>query len=240
MDFRESTGAFHPKRYDVLALNIIAIFVYLYLAMFNPLNFKVYAALLFVYAVVELLTNEHITAFLMYVLSCLFLYRCGFFRTRMKLKIGVLTLIPVGCFCVQLFRFGFRQFLFNFMMVFALVIVCFLGFLLFLPEIWSLKQDRKKAVLSLSPEQFSERDALILAQILAGEKYDTIASEHGIAVSTLKNHLGLLYKKLQLADRTAFLIAYANHEIVFGKAAEPEQCVNSGEDADPASPPERC
>jgi DNA-binding CsgD family transcriptional regulator len=216
MNFRESSdGTFHPKSYDVLIINIIVLFVFLYLAMFDPMNFRIYAALCFLYGALGLLTNENITAFVLYLLSCLFLYRDGFLRKRTKIKAVTVILIFIGCFCVQIFRFGFRQFLVNFLMVVAVLFICLLGFFLFFPEIKGVMENRKRSVLSLSAEQFSERDILILRQILTGEKYDAIAAEHGIALSTLKNNLAGLYKKLGVNDRTAFLLAYANHEIVF-------------------------
>lgn len=221
MNFEESSGgSFHPKYYDVLIVNGIAICVYLYLVLFNPMNFRIYAALHFFYGTMELLTNGNIPAFIMYLLSCLFLYRDGFFQKQAKRKIMIVVLVFMGCFCIQIYRFGLRQFFVNFLMVFAVLIIFLLGIYLFWPEIQGLRGNRKKAVLCLSADQFSERDVLILRQILRGEKYESIAAEHGIAVSTLKNNLALLYKKLNLTDRTAFLLAYANHEIRFNSAED--------------------
>jgi DNA-binding CsgD family transcriptional regulator len=68
--------------------------------------------------------------------------------------------------------------------------------------------------LRLSPDQFTQRDVELLGKVLDGEKYEAIANEYGIAVSTLKNRIGILFRKLDVQDRVMFLVQYAHRTLI--------------------------
>jgi DNA-binding CsgD family transcriptional regulator len=101
----------------------------------------------------------------------------------------------------------------------ALMLLFIPALLLVLPKIQRRKAppvpaSAGDAVLRLSPDQFTQRDVELLGKVLDGEKYEAIANEYGIAVSTLKNRVGILFRKLEVQDRVTFLVQYARRTLI--------------------------
>jgi DNA-binding NarL/FixJ family response regulator len=72
-------------------------------------------------------------------------------------------------------------------------------------------------ILALSPELFTEKDVVILRKIQKGVKYEVIANEENMALSTLKKHARRMFDNLRVNDRVDFLSMYANHQICIEK-----------------------
>jgi DNA-binding NarL/FixJ family response regulator len=101
-------------------------------------------------------------------------------------------------------------------LVFGLVVA--ITVVLLLNE-WRFQQEEhKEMTLRLPSKTFTEKDVSILEKILSGKKYDTIAIETGLAVSTLKKHIRHLFRMLQVSDRTSFISLYAKHKVILASS----------------------
>jgi DNA-binding NarL/FixJ family response regulator len=79
--------------------------------------------------------------------------------------------------------------------------------------------------LRLDRDHFTGRDFLILQNILSGAKYETIASEQRMGLSTLKERLASLFSLLEVRNKAQFLGRYEKHALVWneGQPEEAEQ-----------------
>ena len=90
--------------------------------------------------------------------------------------------------------------------------------------------DRRAAAASGSPPQrtpadfgLSERQAQVLRLLLEGKSNKLIRRELDLAESTVKNHVSLILKALNVTSRTQAVIAAARAGLVFERAALPDK-----------------
>jgi DNA-binding NarL/FixJ family response regulator len=69
----------------------------------------------------------------------------------------------------------------------------------------------------------SERQAQVLRLLLEGKSNKIICRELDLAESTVKNHVTLILKALNVTSRTQAVIAAARIGLVFGRAALPDK-----------------
>jgi DNA-binding CsgD family transcriptional regulator len=211
-------------------INIVAMVAFLYLLIFNPLNFVVYAVFCFLYGVGNLVEGGKIIGLLMALLSYAFLYKIEFFKTYKKLKNFIITLVFLVALGSQ-YRFGIEYVASSLIYIFATLFLLGIGILLFLPELLKIRNLQKtsaipeikepqKEVLRFPLDQFTRRDMQILQGILRGEKYEKIGGECGMALITLKKHVKVLFEKLDVKDRTEFLLKYVNYSIALEVSEE--------------------
>lgn len=80
----------------------------------------------------------------------------------------------------------------------------------------SQEQENK---LLLPKPMFSQRDVRILQSILEGKKYECIAGEQNISLSSVKKRVRLLYDHLNLRDKASFMSVYEDYTIELGVSA---------------------
>ncbi|MDR2536781.1 MAG: hypothetical protein LBC46_00590 [Treponema sp.] len=80
----------------------------------------------------------------------------------------------------------------------------------------SEKQENK---LLLPKPMFSQRDVRILQSILERKKYECIADEQNISLSSVKKRVRFLYDYLNLRNRASFMSVYEGHTIELGVSA---------------------
>lgn len=179
-----------------------------------PLRFEFYAVLCCFRGIENLIDGGASSGFLMYLLGIAFAFRVGFFKKKRIIKIIICVLFPVFALVSQV-RFSIEQTISSTLSVFAVALIFGLTYFLFLPDIRRLlkKTTVNTSVLYLSAEQFSERDLRCLKKVQNGEKYESIAKEEDIGLSTLKNKMKLIYKSLNVYDKTTFLSTYAGYTI---------------------------
>ena len=124
---------------------------------------------------------------------------------------GILSLLAA---IVSQIRFGWPVFVENTAEAIGFAFIISIMVLFVSKEWFFMHEQHKEMILYLSPEIFTDKDVQILEKILSGEKYDTIARETGLALSTLKKHIQKLFIKLQVSCRTSFMSLYANHRII--------------------------
>ncbi|MDR0636083.1 MAG: LuxR C-terminal-related transcriptional regulator [Treponema sp.] len=75
------------------------------------------------------------------------------------------------------------------------------------------KSKEQENKLLLPKPMFSPRDVRILQSILNGKKYECIAHEQTISLSSVKKRVRFLYDRLNLRDRASFMNSYEGYTI---------------------------
>src|SRR5574344_1346836 len=96
---------FLPLRYDSLIINITALTCFIYLAC-NPLHFRGYSIMFYIYGTGNLLDNGNILGFLCIFVSFVFLYITDFFKTNKIVKTVVLSIPPLAMMVINTYRIG--------------------------------------------------------------------------------------------------------------------------------------
>jgi DNA-binding CsgD family transcriptional regulator len=223
------SGYFHPEYYhsekksfplplSLMLMNILGVLVFLYLFIFSPSNYYIYGSFCLVYALTVLTAGGSVIGFLLFLLACAFANKCDFFEKRGKYKWFILIsllLLAIG----SQSRFGFEYIFLSLAYIIVMLLLFALAFLLFLPEIERFRS-QEPPVFRLPPADFTRRDLLWLQKIQSGEKYEAIAADHGIALSTFKNRVRILFERLGVQDRTMFLAAYAHVSLVLDSPSQ--------------------
>jgi hypothetical protein len=110
--------------------------------------------------------------------------------------------------CLQLFDFS------------LLLIVAVMIFYPELHKAWLRWKDRP-TFLTLDPALFSTQDIAILRKILTGDKYESIAHDSEISVSTLKKRVRVLYRNIGVQDRTDFMARYSRYTLELAAVVPP-------------------
>ncbi|AEF85153.1 hypothetical protein TREPR_0991 [Treponema primitia ZAS-2] len=174
---------------------------------------KSLAGLGLIFMLVDLFQGDSVTSFLILPLFIALAYKSGIFKPRGKLKgiaLIILILVALGSQC----RFGLGFLFKSLISIVKVSCISLLWYLFLLPELQGMIKSGEEELISLPGDQFTHRDVELLNRVLKGEKYESIATEFGIALSTLKNRLHLLFALIGVQDRTSFLSSYARHTLV--------------------------
>ena len=224
-----------PVQYILYGLSIIGGVVLVVV----PQHLYLYAGFCWAWGLVHIIDGGRILGVLLYGLGLAFGYKKGFFKTWPKVK-GVVHLLVVLAAVLSQVRYGLPYITETLLQGLAFLIIAGLGVLLFIedlpihPEAAALRsvprihQHRPPftvtdAELRLSARYFSLRDVQILQRVLAGDKYEAIAAEQGMGLSTLKKLLASRFSLLALSNKTAFIKRYEYHQVVLipDEEAEP-------------------
>jgi hypothetical protein len=206
---------------SIIACGVLVIF---------PLQFSIYAVFCSLWGIINIIDGGSYGGILMYGLSLLFSLKAGFFQTHRPVKLSFAVLLLAGAILSQI-RYGSEHLIETLLNTLAVSLMAMLGVLLYSKEIQ--KQVSGKAVhedatadvrdmvtsneqektLLLHKATFSQRDAKMLQSILAGEKYESIATQHGISLSSVKKRVKVLYEHLNQPDRESFTSIYADYSI---------------------------
>lgn len=214
---------YHPEKKSfplplaLMIMNLLGVLVFLYLFIFNPSNYYIYGGGCLAYSLMILAAGGSVVGFLLFLLACAFANKCGFFEKGGKYKWFILIFLLLLAIGSQL-RFGFDYIFLSLGAIMVTLFLLALAFFLFLPEIERFRS-QEPLVSRLPPADFTRRDLLWLQRIQAGEKYEAIAAEQGVALSTLKNRVRILFERLGVQDRTMFLAAYAHVALILDAPA---------------------
>lgn len=222
----QSEGTF-PSPFLAYICYVLTIIGTMVLIVF-PLQFYIYAFFCSLWGILKILDGGGIGGILMYGLGLTFAFKQGFFKTfpRLKIALAVLVLLVALVSQIQYGIVHITETLFGF---FELLLIAGLVGILFMREIKTLKEMGKQngkfpynpafsvtgSELRLSRNTFTGRDIQILQKILNGDKYEAVASEFGIGLSTLKKRLTFLFSLLEISDKVHFLEQFENHTILF-------------------------
>ena len=199
---------------------IIAILL-VFLTIF-PYQFYIHAAICWLGGLGMLVVDGCTTnALLIHAIGYMFLYRQGFFRTKKHLKIlaGGIVLAAAVASQMRLESVVFTRNLSQFIDT-TLIVIAVYFFLRMEYRHMKKQKPIQGMILYLPADIFTAADAEILKEILAGSKYEAIAQEKGLSISTLKKHIRKLFQRLQVSDRITFMSKYAKHQIALGNPGE--------------------
>jgi DNA-binding CsgD family transcriptional regulator len=192
----------------------VTIFVLGILTIF-PLAFRYYAVLCCLWGLENLIDGGSTLGLLMFMLGIAFAFHSGFFKKNHEIKIIFISLAPLLAL-ISHARFGIDTVVVSLINILAVALMFGLTFLLFLPTIRRLmrKTVENTNIVYLPAEHFSERDIRCLKKVQDGEKYESIAKDEDIGLSTLKNKMKTIYKSLNVYDKTSFMATYAGYTIL--------------------------
>ncbi|MCL2193402.1 MAG: hypothetical protein FWB78_08410 [Treponema sp.] len=213
-----------PERFfiPVIITSIIAI-----ATVFFPYQFYFHAMFCLSLGLLQLIDGEMTNALAVYFFGYIFLYRQGFFRSWKwpKLFIGIL-LIAIAV--VSQSRLPHIDILPRLIQFADVPIILFLVAIILRPEIQAIQEKKRGMTLTLRQDLFTEKDAVILKKILAGNKYEAIAKAEGMVLSTFKKHTRRLFDILRVNDRITFMALYANHQIIIGNDDKAQKDAQNG------------
>ncbi len=199
---------------SITMLMLVVLIVY-------PLQFRLYAFLCFVWGIVSLIDGASSLGLLLYILGTAFAFRAGFFKKHTERRILIAVFLPIFAIIPQV-RFGMNKIILSIIHFFSVGLIFSLIYLLILPHKRRLgkKTARNPNVVYLPAERFSARDIRYLKKVQDGEKYESIAKDEDIGLSTLKKKMKTIYQNLDVYDRTSFLSTYAGYTFLLKPANE--------------------
>ncbi|MDR1399713.1 MAG: LuxR C-terminal-related transcriptional regulator [Treponema sp.] len=223
-------GLIHP--YLGLGLQGVTVIVCVVLVIF-PLQFSIYAVFCCLWGLIHLIEGGSFGGILMYGLGLLFALKGEFFHTHGRVKLCLAILVLAGAVLSQI-HYGFEHLYETLLDMVAIFLIALLGGLLYGREIQAqvsgedvnedmAGSERQKSMLLLPRSMFTQRDVKILQLVLAGNKYEGIASEQKISLSSVKKRVRVLYNHLNLPDRVSFINAYEGYAIELGIPAPKEE-----------------
>ncbi len=195
-----------------LCIQSVMVLVSAFLVAF-PTKFTFYGFLCIARGLIQIIEGGGLPGMLMLSLGLLFFNKADFFKKHKMIKITVLSILLFLAICTQ-YRYGSYKLSETFLHLFSLVLMGFLAYILYMPEINAKKIDSSQQTICLSSDKFTLRDVSILKSIQKGEKYEVIAKNENIAVITLKKRARTLFVYLKVYDKNTFLTKYGNHPIV--------------------------
>jgi hypothetical protein len=193
---------------------------------FFPLQFYIYAGFCCFWGLVNIASGGGLSGVLMYALGLVFALRMGFFKTLPAFKVVMAGVVLMVALLFQ-FRYGINHVMGTLLECLELLTTAVLIAMLFHQELATLVKKKKAPLLrvfsvtdtelKLNRDRFTERDFLILWGIHTRTKYEAIASEQQMGLSTLKERLALLFGLLEVRDRAQFLEQYGKHTLVWNE-----------------------
>jgi len=219
-----------PERFFIPATitGIIAI-----ITVFFPYQFYIHATFCLSLGLLQIIDGEMANALAVYIFGYVFLYRKGFFKSHKRLKLLAGGMLVAAAILSQA-RLD-HDVTSRLIQLASIPVIIFLATVILRPELQAIHQatqdKRRDKTLTLRHELFTEKDVAILKKILAGHKYEAIAKEEGMVLSTFKKHTRRLFGILRVNDRITFMALYANHQIVSNKGgdAQPDARSESGD-----------
>jgi len=204
-------------RYISIFINAVFLVNMSYL-LFNPLHFTVYAAMLYIYGIGNLLDDGHVLSVLCIIVSAVFLYVTDFFKTRRMQKVIVLAIPPFAALLAQSFIYGRMHFLISAIHIISVLFLTSVLFVLFYPRLKELNEHN--SIKFVNPNDCSEQDLKWIQQVMEGRKYFEITQENAISESKVKARMLELYKLFGAQNKTEFLTMYHNFIFQFSVNAE--------------------
>jgi DNA-binding CsgD family transcriptional regulator len=208
-----------------------------------PRELYIHAALCAFWSLTSVIDGGSFVPISLYLLGCLFALKRGFFSVHVKRKTVVVGLVLLAALATQ-FRYSLTLLITNGLELFVFFLVAGIAESFFHHELQKLRggqEDVPRAnvsatlvadtlLLYLKPALFTAQDVAILQKVLDGAKYMSIAHDQNIAISTLKNRVRVLYSKIGVPDRTAFMSRYSRYILKLALSPEPVTVTSFCED----------
>lgn len=186
--------------------------------LFFPSHIEIFSFISGFYSIVIFTVDpENPMCVFLYFICISILYARGSYNKNRKTK-NAITIIVFLLLWISQIRFGTEIFIASSLEIIAYSFscICILFFFNFYIKD-KVSFSNKEKILDLSKfEGLKKRDAQWLVSIKNKEKYQSIAIESQMTPGAVKNRLRLIYKILNVGDKTGFLNKYSDFKIIFG------------------------
>jgi DNA-binding CsgD family transcriptional regulator len=207
------------REQDILSFPVFIAFyamagVLFIVSMFFPRELYIHGGLCWLWGLLRIIDGGSITALSLHILGYLFFTRRGFFRAFPRVKLSVAVLVVLLALASQI-RYSVTLLIERCLQLFDFSLLVLISMMIFYPELSKAWQRWKNGpkLLELDPKRFNAHDVTILRKVLAGDKYDSVAKDVDISLSTLKKRIRILFIKIGVQDKTDFLAKYARATI---------------------------
>ena len=150
---------------------------------------------------------------LMYFLAIKVLLLRGFSQKHAKVKMVIVSGLYIALILSKI-RFGFTEFIFNYLLEdFAITVI--LCVILFFTKGEPVSEEAQKSLNLARFKGLNSRDCLCLKKVQEGKKYSVIAREVNLAEGSLRNRLKKIYEIMEVGDRQGFLSYYTGWTLFF-------------------------
>lgn len=185
--------------------------------MIFPLDLRIYIYWVFLFSILNLAYGSSALSVIL-LCCCYFLgQKIRFFSTHKKVKFilgGIFYTLSLG-FQFRLEKQQLFESLTELLFSFFAVILMFLIWKRLLKRISRdvFEQAEKEDISEyLNQKEFTDRDKIMLKEVLDGCKYEEIAINHKLSLSSVKKRLAVLYKKLGVTCQIDFIIKFSKAE----------------------------
>ncbi len=199
---------------------LVPVFIFLVYSeihqMIYPLDLRIYIYWIFLFANFSLAYGSSAFSIILFF-CCFFLgHKIRFFNSHRKIKFTLGGIVIFAAFCCQ-FRLEKQQ------LISSVIELVFSGtavILMLLITRKLMKKINQEVLEVVEPEnledyfsgnQFTERDKVMLKEVLEGCKYEEIAINHELSLSSVKKRLAFLYKKLGVTCQIDFIIKFSQN-----------------------------
>lgn len=208
----------YPLELFSFIINCISIILFIFVIVF-PAKLAILSLISFIYGVLILLFEpQNNLGILMYGLSIITLYARGTLNKHKKIKEIFFFIIYFALIFSEL-RFGIKTFMTCFLEKIAYSFV-FMMSLLFL-HIYSFDLfETATSNNTLDIQKFPKlrkRDAVWLAEILNGKKYEFLAVEYQMSLGSVKNRFKIIFDEIGCGDKQGFFNKYSDYKICYGE-----------------------
>jgi DNA-binding NarL/FixJ family response regulator len=200
----------------------------------KPHEFYIPALFCWLWGLMELIDGGSLGATALHLFGYLFALKRGYFRTHKTVKIVVAAVVLIAAIVSQV-RYSVVFLIWHGLQVLDFTLVAAAVALVFYSDFQEFLRQRAPSALPpeaaqpeaaslflyIDPLRCSIQDLAILRQILAGGKYESIAHKYGMAVSTLKRRVRVLYTVIGVLDRADFMVRYSRYTIELSPESVP-------------------
>lgn len=198
-------------------INCITIILFFIVIMY-PTKLGLVSIIPFLYgSLILIFEPQNNMGILMFGLSIITLYARGFFNKHKKTK-NLTIMIIFFCLIISEIRFGKEIFLNCFINKIAysfVLFLCLFFFQVYTFDLFETKNSANKLDIQKIAE-VNKRDAEWLADIINGEKYESLAIKYHMSLGSVKNRLKVIFDKIGVGDKQGFLNKYSDYEICYG------------------------
>jgi len=207
------------RKYYIMA--VIPLFLFLIFTevhqMLFPLDLRLYIVWVFIFSYMSVAYGSTALSLMIYYCGVFVGSQIRVFSTHKKLKLISAAVLYICFACFQL-RFSKME-LFDSFMQFLGAVGC-LGTMdyvikhLFKKISTDILLEAKKDDIQVyfDEDSFTDRDKAMLNEVLSGCKYEEIAINHNLSLSSVKKRLAYLYKKVGVTNQIDFIIKFTGKD----------------------------
>ena len=199
--------------YALIPISAFMIYTIIHLMLF-PLDLRIYVVWIFIFSLLSMAYGSSAVSVMILYCGLVIGHHLHTFTTKKILKFSTLGILYIVCVCFQLRLDNTKRI--ESLMELLCATSTIVTMQIFMKHI--IKRINRDIFGELPHEDintyfkeyaFTERDKKMLEEVLSGCKYEEIAANHNLSLSSVKKRLAFLYKKLGVSCQIDFLIKFA-------------------------------